>query len=227
MADWSLSRAKARLDHREQLDELTARTRFEVRLHLNEPVTNGAYDELTSIFAIGHAECAALLAHHRLLPWWERALLFRYARRLHGKAITRSVGAVPSAAFGGPAGSPPAGLPGSYPAAMQGSTPAGIRGSAPEGTAAPLVARAFGAEIAELAPGSGDTGAKYDLQGRGLLTVFRIAIGATGATWPDRHEVATTSARNILTCAATFARRKPWHVLWPVYRVRGLRLWKL
>jgi hypothetical protein len=175
MSDWSLSRAKARLDHRERLDELTARTRFEVRLHLNEPATNGAYDELTSIFAIGHGECAALLQHHRLLPWWERALLFRYARRMHGKAITRSVGVVP----------------------------------------------------AELAPGSGDTGAKYDLQGRGLLTVFRIAVGAKGATWADRHEVATTSARNILICAATFARRKPWHVVWPVYRVRGLRLWKL
>ncbi|MDQ7806354.1 hypothetical protein Q5425_21650 [Amycolatopsis sp. A133] len=190
MSDWSLSRAKARLDHRERLDELTARTRFEVRLHLNEPVTNGAYDELTSIFAIGHGECAALLAHHRLLPWWERALLFRYARRVHGKAITRSVGAVPA-------------------------------------EVAPQAARAFGAEIAELAPGSGDTGAKYDLQGRGLLTVFRIAVGAKGETWPDRHEVATTAARNILTCAATFARRKPWHVVWPVYRVRGLRLWKL
>ena len=56
MPDWSLSRAKARLDHREKLDELTARTRFEVRLHLNEPATNGAYDELTSIFAIGTDE---------------------------------------------------------------------------------------------------------------------------------------------------------------------------
>ena len=65
------------------------------------------------------------------------------------------------------------------------------------------------------------------MQGRGLLTVFRIAIGARGEVWPDRHEIATTSARNILTCAATFAHRKPWHVLWPVYRVRGLRLWKL
>ena len=32
MSDWSQSRAKARLDHREQLDELTARTRYEVRL---------------------------------------------------------------------------------------------------------------------------------------------------------------------------------------------------
>ncbi|WIX86149.1 hypothetical protein [Amycolatopsis sp. DG1A-15b] len=190
MSDWSLSRAKARLDHRERLDELTARTRFEVRLHLNEPATNGAYDELTSIFAIGHGECAALLAHHRLLPWWERVLLFRYARRMHGKAITRSVGVVPA-------------------------------------EVAPQAARAFGAEIAELAPGSGDTGAKYDLQGRGLLTVFRIAVGAKGATWADRHEVATTSARNILTCAATFTRRKPWHIVWPVYRVRGLRLWKL
>jgi hypothetical protein len=203
MSDWSLSRAKARLDHRELLDELTARTRFEVRLHLNEPVARGSYDDLASIFAIGHGECAALLAHRRILPLWERLLLARYARRVHGKAITRSVGAVPAAAFGGP-------------------------GSAPEDTAvASGVARAFGAEIAELAPDSGDTGAKYDLQGRGLLTVFRIAVGATGEAWPDRHEVATTAARNILTCAATFARRKPWHVLWPVYRVRGLRLWKL
>jgi hypothetical protein len=212
MSDWSLSRAKARLDRRELLDELTARTRFEVRLHLNEPATNGSYDDLASIFAIGHAECAALLAHRRILPLWERLLLARYARRVHGKAITRSVGAVPSEAFGGPGGSPPA----------------GVRDSAPEDTeAAPGVARGFGAEIAELAPDSGDTGAKYDLQGRGLLTVFRIAVGATGEAWPDRHEVTTTSARNILTCAATFARRKPWHVLWPVYRVRGLRLWKL
>ena len=115
MPDWSLSRAKARLDHRELLDELTARTRFEVRLHLNEPATNGAYDEITSIFEIGHGECAALLAHHRLLPWWERSLLFRYARRMHGKAITRSVGAVPTTAFGGPGDSPPAGVRGSAP----------------------------------------------------------------------------------------------------------------
>jgi hypothetical protein len=190
MSDWSLSRAKARLDHRELLDELTARTRFEVRLHLNEPAANGSYDDLASIFAIGHGECAALLARRRLLPLWERLLLARYARRMHGKAITRSVGAVPV-------------------------------------EAAPGVARGFGAEIAELAPDSGDTGAKYDLQGRGLLTVFRIAVGAKGEIWPDRHEVTTTSARNILTCAATFVRRKPWHVLWPVYRVRGLRLWKL
>jgi hypothetical protein len=190
MSDWSLSRAKARLDHRELLDELTARTRFEVRLHLNEPAANSSYDDLADIFAIGHSECAALLAHRRLLPRWERLLLARYARRMHGKAVTRSVGAVPV-------------------------------------EAAPSVARAFGAEIAELAPASGDTGAKYDLQGRGLLTVFRIALGVRGEVWPDRHEVATTSARNILTCAATFARRKPWHVLWPVYRVRGLRLWKL
>ncbi|WP_328448060.1 MULTISPECIES: hypothetical protein [unclassified Amycolatopsis] len=189
MADWSLSRAKARLDRREHLDELTARTRFEVRLHLNEPAEYGSYDDVESIFAIGHGECAALLAHRRVLPLWERLLLARYARRLHGKAITRSVGAVPSGASG--------------------------------------IARAFGAEILELAPDSGDTGAKYDLQGRGLLTVFRIAVGAKGQTWPDRHEVSTTSARNILTCAATFAHRKPWHVLWPVYRVRGLRLWKL
>ncbi|MFD9958077.1 hypothetical protein [Amycolatopsis sp. NPDC058986] len=190
MSDWSQSQAKARLDRREQLDELVARSRFEVRLHLNEPVPNGSYDELADIFAIGHAECAALLAHRRLLPRWERALLARYARRVHGKAITRSVGAVPAEARSG-------------------------------------AARAFGAEIATLTPASGDTGAKYDLQGRGLLTVFRIAVGTRGEVWPDRHEVATTAARNFLTCAATFARRKPWHVLWPVYRVRGLRLWKL
>jgi hypothetical protein len=189
MADWSLSRAKARLDRREHLDELTARTRFEVRLHLNEPAPNGSYDDLAGIFTIGHEECAALLAHRRVLPLWERLLLTRYARRVHGKAITRSVGSVPVEASG--------------------------------------IARAFGAEILELAPDSGDTGAKYDLQGRGLLTVFRIAVGAKGETWADRHEVSTTSARNILTCATTFARRKPWHVIWPVYRVRGLRLWKL
>ena len=81
--------------------------------------------------------------------------------------------------------------------------------------------------VAELAPGSGDTGAKYDMQGRGLLTVFRIAVGASGEPWADRHEVATTSARNILTCSAAFLRRKPWHIVWPIYRVRGLRLWKL
>jgi hypothetical protein len=95
MSDWSLSRAKARLDHRELLDELTARTRFEVRLHLNEPAANSSYDDLADIFAIGHSECAALLAHRRLLPRWERLLLARYARRMHGKAVTRSVGAVP------------------------------------------------------------------------------------------------------------------------------------
>src|SRR5437764_15493431 len=95
MPDWSLSRAKARLDHREVLDELTARTRFEVRLHLNEPATNGAYDELTSIFAIGPGECADLLRHHRLLPWWERSLVPRYAPRLPRKALTRRVRTVP------------------------------------------------------------------------------------------------------------------------------------
>jgi hypothetical protein len=190
MSDWSQSRAKARLDHREQLDELTARTRFEVRLHLNEPIEHGSYDDLADIFAIGHAECAALLARRRLLPRWERWLLARYARRMHGKVIARSVDDVPAGESAN-------------------------------------VTRAFAAEIARLAPDSGDTGAKYDMQGRGLLTVFRIAVGNHGAVWKDRHEVATTSARNILTCSATFNRRKPWHVLWPVYRVRGLRLWKL
>lgn len=190
MGDWTQSRAKARLDHRERIDELIARTRFEVRLHLNEPGKTSGYDELTDIFAIGHTECTELLSHHRLLPVWERWLLARFTHRLHGKAITRSVGAVPP-------GAPPS------------------------------LARAFGAEITELAPASGDTSPAYDLQGRGLLTVFRIAVGAKGEIWPERHEVATTSARNVLTCATVFARRKPWHVLWPVYRVRGLRLWKL
>ncbi len=190
MSDWSQSRAKARLDHREQLDELTARTRFEVRLHLHEPIEHGSYDDLADIFAIGHAECAELLAHRRLLPHWERWLLARYTKRMYGKAIARSVDDVPTGESAG-------------------------------------VARAFGTEIAHLAPDSGDSGAKYDMQGRGLLTVFRIAVGNHGAAWTDRAEVATTSARNILTCAATFTRRKPWHILWPVYRVRGLRLWKL
>ncbi|WP_370945063.1 hypothetical protein AB5J62_39080 [Amycolatopsis sp. cg5] len=188
MSDWSRSRAKARLDHREHLDELTARARYEVRLHLNEPAANTAYDDLAAIFSGGHAECVSLLAHRRLLPLWERLLLSRYAKRMYGKVTVGSVRDVPS-------------------------------GEEPW--------RVFGNEITALRPDSGDTGAKYDMQGRGLLTVFRIAVGQPGAVWQDRQEVATTSARNILTCSAAFLRRKPWHVIWPVYRVRGLRLWKL
>lgn len=190
MSDWSSSRAKARVDHREHLDELVARIRFEVRLHLNEPAALSAYDDLADVFTTGHGECAALLSHRRILPWWERRLLARFARRLHGRAIVGSVADVPA------------------------------------GAAAEAV-RGFRTEIARLAPDSGDTGARYDLQGRGLATVFRLALGAGGEVWPDRHDVATTSARNILTCTSVFLRRKPWHLVWPVYRVRGLRLWKL
>ncbi|MEC3979947.1 hypothetical protein [Amycolatopsis sp. H20-H5] len=190
MSDWSKSRAKARIDRRELLDELTARTSFEVRVQLNGTPAVG-YDDPADIFGIGHTECAALLAHRRVLPLWERLLLARYARRVHGRAIVGSVAEVPTG-----------------------------------GTPAPLSA-AFPHEIAALASRSGDTGAKYDMQGRGLLTVFRIAVGKGGEVWADREDVATTSARNILTCTSTFTRRKPWHVLWPVYRVRGLRVWKL
>ncbi|GAA3556067.1 hypothetical protein GCM10022222_44580 [Amycolatopsis ultiminotia] len=190
MGDWAASRAKARLDRREVLDELVTRVRFEVRLHLAEAVPAGRYDDLAEVFSLGHGECAALLAHRRVLPWWERRLLARFARRLHGRAIAGSVTDVPA-------------------------------GSAAE---AP---RAFGTEIAGLTPDSGDTGARYDLQGRGLLTVFRLALGARGEVWPDRHEVLSTSARNILTCSDAFLRRSPWQLLWPVYRVRGLRLWRL
>ena len=92
MSDWSLSRAKARIDRREELDELTARIRYEVRVHLNEPTAHSAYDELADLFAIGHAECSALLNHRRILPLWERLLLKRYTRRLYGKAIMGAIG---------------------------------------------------------------------------------------------------------------------------------------
>ncbi|WP_116200337.1 hypothetical protein [Amycolatopsis circi] len=188
MGDWAASRQKARLDRREAIDELIARVRFEVRLHLAEPTAISRYDDLAEIFALGHGECAALLAHRRLLPWWERRLLTRFARRLHGRAIVGSVADVPAgAAVGG----------------------------------------AFRVEIARLLPDAGDTGARYDVQGRGLLTVFRLALGARGEAWPDRHEVASTVARNVLVCSSAFLRRSPWQVLWPVYRVRGLRLWRL
>ncbi len=190
MSDWTLSRAKSRIDRREELDELTARIRYEVRVHLHEPTSHNAYDELTDIFAIGHAECSALLKHSRVLPLWERLLLTRYTRRLYGKAISATVGDLPA-------------------------------------DAGPAPAAAFGPEIASLTPDSGDTGAKYDMQGRGLVNVFRIAAGRHGESWPDRHDVATTSARSVLTCSAVFLRRRAWHVAWPVYRVRGLRLWKL
>ncbi|WP_033294428.1 hypothetical protein [Amycolatopsis jejuensis] len=188
MGDWVASRKKARLDRREVLDELVARIRFEVKLHLEEPAAVSRFDDLAAVFTIGHGECAALLAHRRVLPWWERRLLKRFVRRLHGPAIVGSVADVPAGA---------------------------------------TVARAFHTEIAQLLPDAGDTGARYDLQGRGLLTVFRLALGARGEVWPDRHDVATTVARNILTCSSAFLRRSPWHVLWPVYRVRGLRLWRL
>ncbi|MFD2474210.1 hypothetical protein [Amycolatopsis silviterrae] len=188
MGDWAASRHKARLDRREAIDELIAQLRFEVRLHLAEPAVVSRYDDLAEVFAIGHRECAALLAHRRLLPWWERRLLTRFARRLHGRVIAGSV-------FDVPPGAP--------------------------------VAGAFRVEIARLVPDAGDTGARYDVQGRGLLTVFRLALGARGEAWPDRHDVASTVARNVLVCSSAFLRRSPWHVLWPVYRVRGLRLWRL
>lgn len=179
----------ARADRRTTLDELIARVRFEMRLHLAAPAAASQYDELAAVFTAGHYECAALLADRRVLPWWERRLLTRFARRLHGDAIVSSVADVPSGATD--------------------------------------IARAFPAEIAQLRPDPGDTGARYDLQGRGLLTVFRLAVGASGEVWPDRAEVASTVARNILACSDAFLRRSPWHVGWPVYRVRGLRLWRL
>ncbi|MGV9295200.1 hypothetical protein [Amycolatopsis sp. NPDC003676] len=188
MGDWAASRQKARLDRREAIDELIAQVRFEVRLHLAEPTAVSRYDDLAEVFALGHGECAALLAHRRLLPWWERRLLMRFARRLHGRAIVGSVFDVPAGAG---------------------------------------VVQAFRVEIARLLPDPGDTGARYDVQGRGLLTVFRLALGARGEAWPDRHEVASTVARNVLVCSSAFLRRSPWQVLWPVYRVRGLRLWRL
>jgi hypothetical protein len=186
MGDWV---ASARADRRDMLDELVARIRFEVRMQLAEPAAMSQYDELAAVFALGHRECAALLAHHRVLPWWERRLLRRFARRLHGHAIVGSVADVP--------------------AGTEDFT------------------RAFRAEIARLQPAQGDTGARYDLQGRGLVTVFRLALGASGAAWPDRGEVVSTVANNLLTCSSAFLRRSRWHVLWPVYRVRGLRLWRL
>ncbi|WP_034289769.1 hypothetical protein [Amycolatopsis benzoatilytica] len=179
----------ARSTRRNTLDELVARVRFEMRLHLAEPAATSQYDELAAVFTLGHHECAALLADRRALPRWERRLLTRFARRLYGSAIVSSVADVPP------------------------------------GTAD--LARAFPAEIAWLRPGSGDPGVRYDLQGRGLLTVFRLAVGASGERWPDRAEVASAVARNVLACSAAFLRRSPWHVMWPVYRVRGLRLWRL
>lgn len=195
MSDWLQSRAKARLDHREHLDELIARARYEVRLHLNEPLEGSPYDNVADIFALAHYECSQLLDHQRLLPKWERFLLARYAKRLYGKAVLATVSDIPRES-----------------------------GSELAGT---VLANVFRTEIAGLVPDSGDTGAQYDLQGRGLLTVFRLAIGPPGAVWSDRELVQTTSARNVLTCSDRFLRRTPWHVLWPVYRVRGLRLWKL
>jgi hypothetical protein len=194
MSDWSQSRAKARLEHREHLDALTTRIRYEVRLHVTEPVGT-AYDNVADVFSLQHHECASLLARRRLLPLWERQLLTRYARRIYGKAVLASVNDTPRE-----------------------HTP-------DEGEAA--MATIFRTEITSLMPASGDSGAKYDLQGRGLLTVFRLAVGEPGAAWEDRTDVVLTSANNVLVCSDRFLRRKAWHVVWPVYRVRGLRLWKL
>jgi hypothetical protein len=90
-----------------------------------------------------------------------------------------------------------------------------------------MLSNAFRTEITALTPDSGDTGAKFDMQGRGLLNVFRLAVGQPGTVWEDRLDVTLTSGCNVLICSDRFLRRKPWHLLWPVYRVRGLRLWKL
>lgn len=90
-----------------------------------------------------------------------------------------------------------------------------------------VLASIFRGEIATLVPASGDSGVKYDLPGRGLLTTFRLAVGEPGAAWEDRADVATSSAANVLVCSQRFLKRKPWHVVWPVYRVRGLRVWKV
>jgi hypothetical protein len=194
MSDWSQSRSKARLDHREHLDALTTRIRYEVRVHVTEPAGT-AYDNVADVFTLQHYECASLLEGRRLLPLWERLLLARYARRIYGKAVLASVNDIP-------------------------------REHTPDEDS-PAVSSIFRSEITSLAPGSGDSGAKYDLQGRGLLTVSRLAVGEPGAVWEDRGDVALTSANNVLACSERFLRRKPWHVVWPVYRVRGLRLWKL
>jgi hypothetical protein len=192
MSDWPQSHARARLEHREHLDALTTRIRYEVRTQVTEPAGT-AYDDVADVFRLQHQECASLLARRRLLPLWERLLLTRYARRIYGKAVLASVNDIP-------------------------------REHTPEGTA---LASVFRSEITSLVPGSGDSGAKYDMQGRGLLTVSRLAAGEPGAVWDDRTEVALTSANNVLACSDRFLRRKPWHIVWPVYRVRGLRLWKL
>ncbi|WP_020669852.1 hypothetical protein [Amycolatopsis nigrescens] len=188
-----------KLERRERLDELTARTRYEVRLFLNGAAPGSAYDEIADIFVLGHGECAELFEHARRLPGWERILLGRYARRIYGKATLDTVRDVPLERTA-------------------------VAGRFPDGHD-PV--HAFRDAIAGLAPASGDTGARYDLQGRGQLTVFRLALGKAGEQWPDRVDVATISARTVLTCSDRFLRRKPWHLLWPVYRVRGLRLWKL
>ncbi|GAA1941418.1 hypothetical protein [Amycolatopsis minnesotensis] len=184
---------RQRVQRREQLDELTARIRYETRL-FSEAATSTPHEDVPEIFRIGHAECAALFEQSRILPAWERNLLHRYAKRVYGKAIVATTRDVPLEYVG--------------------KLEAGPGGP-------------FGSDIADLTPGSGDTGAKYDLQGRGLLTVFRLATGKPGEVWPDQHDVALTSARTVLTCSAKFLARKPWHVVWPIYRVRGLRLWKL
>jgi hypothetical protein len=194
MSGWQQSRAKARLDHREHLDELIVRIRFEVRLHVTEPVGT-AYDNVADVFALAQHECAQLLEHRRLLARWERLLLARYARRIYGAALLGSVHDIP-------------------------------RDYRPGGDGA-MLSNAFRTEITALTPDSGDTGAKFDMQGRGLLNVFRLAVGQPGTVWEDRLDVTLTSGCNVLICSDRFLRRKPWHLLWPVYRVRGLRLWKL
>jgi hypothetical protein len=209
--------AKSRLDRRERLDELTARTRYEARLFLNKSTAEDAYDNLADIFYLGHTECAELFEHHRVLPRWERALLRRYCKRIYGAAVLRSVRDMPRAAgLTAEVGARFSYLPDHDDPQLDTTF-----------DEAPALVHAFRSDIAALAPASGDSGARYDMQGRGLLTVFRLAIGKAGEAWPDRFEVASTSARNVLTCSEKFAKRRMWHVLWPVYRVRGLRLWKL
>ncbi|WP_158882229.1 hypothetical protein [Amycolatopsis anabasis] len=210
--DW-----KGRLYRRERLDELTARTRYEARLYLNSSVASDAYDNIADVFYLAHSECSELLVHHRLLPWWERLLLMRYCRRIYGRAVLDSVRDTPRE----PESVSAIGL--RFTAVVDPDVPA-LGATFDE---APTLMNAFRAEILGMAPQSGDTGARYDLQGRGLLNVFRLANGKAGEPWADRRDVAATSARNILTCSEKFARRRIWHVAWPIYRVRGLRLWKL
>jgi hypothetical protein len=209
--------SKSRLERRERLDELTARTRYEARLFLNKSTAENAYDNVADIFFLAHTECAELLAHHRVLPRWEQFLLHRYCKRIYGRSAMASVRDVPRT----PELTASVGERFSY---LPDSGDQVLETTRDE---AAVLVNAFRGEIAELAPKHGDSGAKYDMQGRGLLTVFRLAVGKAGQAWEDRYEVASTAARNVLTCSEKFAKRRIWHVLWPVYRVRGLRLWKL